>query len=155
MSRKFSTENGFQVRHDSGYSNTGFHVGPEENIYENSADLASSLQANRLPPTLGHPSLGSVHNQNIVSEETINQTKHQVNEVVDIMKSNLSRVVQRETNLSRLESRSEDLSHGANQFQQQAIILQRKIWWSNAKYKIVVTERFLENFGERFTEKYF
>ena len=60
--------------------------------------------------------------------------KSQVNEVTDIMRQNVARVMERDNNLHELESKAGDLVMGASQFQAQSTHLKRKMWWKNMKF---------------------
>jgi len=57
----------------------------------------------------------------------------QVGEVVDIMRVNVEKVLERDSKLSELDQRADNLQEGANQFQTQATRLKRKYWWQNMK----------------------
>ncbi|KAL5967021.1 Synaptobrevin-like protein, partial [Taenia solium] len=73
------------------------------------------------------------------SEQTINKrlqrTQAQVNEVVDIMRVNIEKVLERDKNLSQLDDRADALQAGASQFEASAGKLKRKFWWRNCKRK--------------------
>ncbi|CAF3921955.1 unnamed protein product [Rotaria sp. Silwood2] len=56
-----------------------------------------------------------------------------VNQVVDVMKDNLDKVLERDAKLSTLENRAEILETGASQFTTNASKLKRKYWWKNVK----------------------
>ena len=79
------------------------------------------------------------------------QQQAQVDEVVDIMRQNVDKVLERDKNLSMLDDRAgeskidlssirstflqDKLQHNAAQFEQQAGKLKRKYWWKNMKVK--------------------
>ena len=81
----------------------------------------------------------------------LSQAQAQVGEVVDIMRVNVEKVLERDSKLSELDQRADNLQEGANQFQTQvcqwtgpnepsnldiflqATRLKRKYWWQNMK----------------------
>ncbi len=63
------------------------------------------------------------------------QQQAQVDEVVDIMRQNVDKVLERDKNLSLLDDRADKLQHNAAQFEQHAGKLKRKYWWKNMKVK--------------------
>lgn len=66
------------------------------------------------------------------------QQQAQVDEVVDIMRQNVDKVLERDKNLSMLDDRADKLQHNAAQFEQHAGKLKRKYWWKNMKMMIVM-----------------
>ncbi|KAL1115627.1 hypothetical protein AAG570_005917 [Ranatra chinensis] len=72
------------------------------------------------------------------SNNKIKQTRDQVDEVVGIMKVNVEKVLERDQKLSDLNYRADALQHGAQQFEQQAGKLKRKMWWKNIKMMIIM-----------------
>merc|ERR1712215_419731 len=66
------------------------------------------------------------------------QAQAQVGEVVDIMRMGVEKVLERDSKLSELDQRADNLQEGANQFQTQATKLKRKYWWQNMKMIIGV-----------------
>ncbi|KAK6477616.1 vesicle-associated membrane protein 3 [Huso huso] len=63
----------------------------------------------------------------------LHQTQAQVNEVVDIMRVNVDKVLDRDQKLSELDDRADALQAGASQFETSAARLKRKYWWKNCK----------------------
>ncbi|MGH0143227.1 UNVERIFIED_CONTAM: hypothetical protein FKN15_052628 [Acipenser sinensis] len=63
----------------------------------------------------------------------LHQTQAQVNEVVDIMRVNVDKVLERDQKLSELDDRADALQAGASQFETSAARLKRKYWWKNCK----------------------
>lgn len=103
------------------------------------------------------------------------QQQAQVDEVVDIMRQNVDKVLERDKNLSLLDDRAgkvllstnttkcerfpaclfsslftDKLQHNAAQFEQQAGKLKRKYWWKNMKVRARDTFVFV-SLGERGT----
>lgn len=66
------------------------------------------------------------------------QTQAQVEEVVDIMRMNVDKVLERDQKLSQLDDRADALQMGASQFEQSAGALKRKFWWKNLKMMLIL-----------------
>ncbi|XP_040613535.1 vesicle-associated membrane protein 3-like [Mesocricetus auratus] len=64
------------------------------------------------------------------SNRRLKQTQNQVDEVVDIMRVNVVKVLERDQKLSE---RADALQAGASQFETSAAKLKRKYWWKNCK----------------------
>lgn len=60
--------------------------------------------------------------------------------VVDIMKTNVEKVLERDQKLSELDDRADALQQGASQFEQQAGKLKRKFWLQNLKVEQIFYE---------------
>ncbi|ODN06049.1 Synaptobrevin [Orchesella cincta] len=58
--------------------------------------------------------------------------------VVDIMRTNVEKVLERDQKLSELDDRADALQQGASQFEQQAGKLKRKFWLKNLKMMIIM-----------------
>lgn len=54
-------------------------------------------------------------------------------QVVDIMRVNVDKVLERDQKLSELDDRADALQAGASQFESSAAKLKRKYWWKNCK----------------------
>ncbi len=65
-------------------------------------------------------------------------TRQQVNEVQNIMKNNVEKIMEREGKLSHLEERADQLQAGTEQFHRAAVKIKRKQWWENMKMKIII-----------------
>lgn len=63
----------------------------------------------------------------------LQQTQRQVDDVVNIMKTNVEKVLERDQKLTELDDRATALQDGASQFEVQASKLKRKYWWKNLK----------------------
>lgn len=72
------------------------------------------------------------------SQKNLELTKAKVDEVVDIMRQNVNKIVDRGTNLDAVDQRSEALRQSALQFQGHSEKLQRKHWWANVKMRIAL-----------------
>lgn len=66
------------------------------------------------------------------------QTQAQVDEVVDIMRVNVEKVLERDQKLSDLDNRADALQDGARQFESTATRLKRKYWWQNVKMWLIL-----------------
>ncbi|OCT70693.1 hypothetical protein XELAEV_18037616mg [Xenopus laevis] len=67
----------------------------------------------------------------------LQQTQAQVNEVVDIMRVNVDKVLERDQKLTDLDDRADALQAGASQFETSAAKLKRKYWWKNCKINTI------------------
>lgn len=54
-------------------------------------------------------------------------------QVVDIMRVNVDKVLERDQKLAELDDRADALQAGASQFETSAAKLKRKYWWKNCK----------------------
>lgn len=57
-------------------------------------------------------------------------------QVVDIMRVNVDKVLERDQKLSELDDRADALQAGASQFETSAAKLKRKYWWKNCKVTV-------------------
>jgi len=76
--------------------------------------------------------------QPAVQSKRLQQTQAQVDEVVDIMRVNVDKVLERDQKLSELDDRADALQAGASQFEASAGKLKRKYWWKNCKMWIIL-----------------
>nr|BAG64241.1 unnamed protein product [Homo sapiens] len=75
---------------------------------------------------------------NMTSNRRLQQTQAQVEEVVDIIRVNVDKVLERDQKLSELDDRADALQAGASQFESSAAKLKRKYWWKNCKMMIML-----------------
>ncbi|KAL4697985.1 hypothetical protein H8957_001131 [Semnopithecus entellus] len=75
---------------------------------------------------------------NLTSNRRLQQTQAQVEEVVDIIRVNVDKVLERDQKLSELDDRADALQAGASQFESSAAKLKRKYWWKNCKVNFLV-----------------
>ncbi|XP_052847459.1 neuronal synaptobrevin isoform X1 [Drosophila gunungcola] len=110
-------------------------------------ESADAAPAGDAPPNAGAPAgeggdgeiVGGPHNpQQIAAQKRLQQTQAQVDEVVDIMRTNVEKVLERDSKLSELDDRADALQQGASQFEQQAGKLKRKFWLQNLKMMIIM-----------------
>lgn len=77
--------------------------------------------------------------QNVqVAQRRMQQTQAQVDEVTEIMKMNVEKVLERDAMISQLDERADALQEGAEMFEKQAGALKSKFWWKNMKMMIVM-----------------
>lgn len=76
--------------------------------------------------------------QQAIASKRLQHTQAQVDEVVDIMRTNVEKVLERDQKLSELDDRADALQQGASQFEQQAGKLKRKFWWKNCKMWAII-----------------
>lgn len=62
-------------------------------------------------------------------------------QVVDIMRVNVDKVLERDQKLSELDDRADALQAGASQFETSAAKLKRKYWWKNLKVRVEARKR--------------
>ncbi|KAM4620328.1 vesicle-associated membrane protein 2 [Polymixia lowei] len=93
----------------------------------------------RSAPAAGAPAPeGGNQPPNLTSNRRLQQTQAQVDEVVDIMRVNVDKVLERDQKLSELDDRADALQAGASQFETSAAKLKNKYWWKNAKMMIIL-----------------
>ena len=68
----------------------------------------------------------------------LDDTQKQVDTVINIMKDNMEKVIQRDEKLTEIESRSEDLQEGSKRFHKVSIKLKHKMWCKNMKFIMLV-----------------
>ncbi|XP_060589479.1 vesicle-associated membrane protein 3-like isoform X5 [Ruditapes philippinarum] len=73
-----------------------------------------------------------------VESKRLQQTQAQVDEVVDIMRVNVDKVLERDQKISELDDRADALQAGASQFEASAGKLKRKFWWKNCKMWLIL-----------------
>ncbi|KAG2469796.1 SYB protein, partial [Polypterus senegalus] len=82
----------------------------------------------------GAPGGGPPGPPNTSSNRRLQQSQAQVEEVVDIMRVNVEKVLERDQKLSELDERANALEAGASQFESSAAKLKSKYWWKNCKF---------------------
>lgn len=82
--------------------------------------------------------MGQPPNPGANASKKLQQTQAQVDEVVDVMRTNVDKVLERDQKLSELDDRADALQQGASQFETQAAKLKSKFWWKNAKMWIIL-----------------
>ncbi|CAF1183518.1 unnamed protein product [Didymodactylos carnosus] len=74
--------------------------------------------------------MASVHYK---SPTAIDRLQNDVQEVTVIIKDNLEKVIDRDSALTQLHGRAEELDEHASQFKIHAKQIERKFWWKNVK----------------------
>uniref|UniRef100_A0A673CEI9 V-SNARE coiled-coil homology domain-containing protein n=1 Tax=Sphaeramia orbicularis TaxID=375764 RepID=A0A673CEI9_9TELE len=65
--------------------------------------------------------------------DKLKQVQSQVDEVIDVMQENISKVIERGERLDDLQDKSESLSDNASAFSSRAKQLHRRMWWRDMK----------------------
>lgn len=68
----------------------------------------------------------------------VEAARRQVDEIQEIMKNNVEKVLEREGKLSQLNERSDRLQEGTEQFHRAATRIKKKHFWENMKMKIII-----------------
>jgi vesicle-associated membrane protein 4 len=68
----------------------------------------------------------------------MSKVQGQVDEVVDIMRNNVNKVMDRGEQLDSLQSRTEDLQNASAQFRTDAGRVRKQMWWKDMKIKIII-----------------
>merc|ERR1711997_106005 len=71
-------------------------------------------------------------------DDRINETRKQVNDVVDVMRNNVTKMMEREDKLSDLDRLADNLQNSSIQFASTSRRLKKKMWWENMKMKLVI-----------------
>ena len=85
----------------------------------------------------GRPLPGPAQMQQIMAQKRMAQQQAQVDEVVGIMRTNVEKVLERDSKLHHLDERADALQSGASQFEMQAGKLKQKFWLQNTKWIIL------------------
>ncbi|KAK7817897.1 hypothetical protein U0070_005540 [Myodes glareolus] len=64
--------------------------------------------------------------------------QNQVDEVIDVMQENITKVIERGERLDELQDKSESLSDNATAFSNRSKQLRRQMWWRGCKIKAVM-----------------
>ncbi|XP_072367652.1 vesicle-associated membrane protein 4 isoform X2 [Scyliorhinus torazame] len=72
-------------------------------------------------------------------EEDFFLVQNQVDEVIDVMQENITRVIERGERLDELQDKSESLSDNATVFSNRAKQLRRQMWWKECKMKVIIS----------------
>merc|ERR1712079_904364 len=79
-------------------------------------------------------SCGVTHNTTVNME----QARDQVDQVTNIMRGNVDKIMEREGKLQDLENKAEQLQADSQQFQKTVIKVKRKAWLENMKMKLAI-----------------
>ncbi|CAH3041964.1 unnamed protein product [Porites evermanni] len=73
----------------------------------------------------------------------IAKVKSEIKGVMGIMQNNISKVLDRGAKLEDLQDKSEDLEMSASHFRAGSRRLQRKLWWQNFRFKLILAFIFI------------
>lgn len=76
--------------------------------------------------------------QLLASQRRMQQTQAQVDEVTEIMRVNVEKVLERDAMITQLDERADALKEGAEMFEKQAGALKSKFWWKNMKMILIM-----------------
>ncbi|XP_035583750.1 vesicle-associated membrane protein 3-like [Zalophus californianus] len=71
------------------------------------------------------------------SNRSLQLTQNQVDEVVDIIRVSVDKVLERDQKLSELDCRAVPLQAGVSQFETSSAKSKRKYWWKNCKIWVI------------------
>lgn len=71
-------------------------------------------------------------------KDHLKETQKQVDEVLDLMRDNVDKVMERGEKMIELDERAHSLSACSTQFAQQTSRLRQVFWWSNMKWTIIL-----------------
>ncbi|XP_054979102.1 vesicle-associated membrane protein 4 isoform X2 [Sorex araneus] len=71
-------------------------------------------------------------------EEDFFLVQNQVDEVIDVMQENITKVIERGERLDELQDKSESLSDNAAAFSNRSKQLRRHMWWRGCKIKAIM-----------------
>ncbi|XP_058138623.1 vesicle-associated membrane protein 1 isoform X2 [Dasypus novemcinctus] len=89
-------------------------------------------------PGDGAPGGGAPVPANTSSNKRLEHSQAEVAEVVNIIRVNVDKVLDRDQRLSELDNRADALQAGASIFENNAAKLKRKFWWKNCKMMIML-----------------
>lgn len=82
-------------------------------------------------------------NGNGTNYGTIAGVQRQTDEVMDVMRDNISKVLTRDENLAQLEEDAESLRQSARIFQAKSTRLKRQMWYTDKKMLLVLISVFI------------
>merc|ERR1712080_455916 len=85
---------------------------------------------------MGRDTLGREETGAKMNNDQMQAAQRQVNDVVDVMRNNIDKVMERDAKLSDLDHRASNLEASSSMFQQSSGRLRKKYWWSNMKMKL-------------------
>ncbi|XP_040583501.1 vesicle-associated membrane protein 1 isoform X1 [Lepeophtheirus salmonis] len=86
----------------------------------------------------GKPIPGPEQMRQIQAARKMGQQQAQVDEVINIMHTNVEQVLERDSKLGALEERADALQDGCAQFEKQAAAMKNKFWLENLKSMIAM-----------------
>lgn len=73
-----------------------------------------------------------------IADPKMSRLRGQVDDVVDVMKSNVSKVVERGDRLEDLQDKSDSLASNSDIFRNRAKALQKNMWWKHCRMRIII-----------------
>ncbi|XP_077025916.1 vesicle-associated membrane protein 1 isoform X2 [Tamandua tetradactyla] len=89
-------------------------------------------------PGGGAPGGGPSIPTNTTSNRQLQKSQAEVAEVVNIIRMNVDKVLERDERLLELDDRADALQAGASVFESSAAMLKRKYFWKNCKMMIIL-----------------
>ncbi|KAL4219314.1 Vesicle membrane receptor protein (v-SNARE) [Mactra antiquata] len=77
-------------------------------------------------------------NTNKLADPKIGRLKGQVDEVVDVMRDNVTKVIDRGDRLEDLQDKSDSLASNSDMFRSRAKALHKTMWWKNCRMKLIM-----------------
>ncbi|KAH3797226.1 vesicle-associated membrane protein 4-like [Dreissena polymorpha] len=77
-------------------------------------------------------------NTRALPDPKIGRLRGQVDEVVGVMKENVSRVIERGDRLEDLQDKSDSLANNSDMFRSRAKALHKNMWWKNCKMRMIL-----------------
>lgn len=74
----------------------------------------------------------------IKTDPKLGKLQNQVGEVIDVMKDNVNKVMDRGYKLEELQDRSDDLVNNSELFRSRSSSLRHRMWWQNCRAKIII-----------------
>ena len=71
-------------------------------------------------------------------EALLHSVQAEVDEVVQVMRRNIEKAVERDGKLVHMEEKSEELRAAAERFRMHAKKVNRRMWWKNMKVRIIL-----------------
>jgi vesicle-associated membrane protein 4 len=97
------------------------------NSYQNGAGVGGAAQ----------PSSSS-SNQQLPGGGKIKELQSDVEQLTNVMQTNINKVLDRGDRMDTLNERSELLSSRANEFRINSRSIRRKLWWQNLRFQIII-----------------
>lgn len=113
------------------------NVGSSEMASSRPSELVSLLNAGDSDDEdffLKGPRMGGT----LHKDEKIGKLQNKVGEVIDVMKDNVHKVMDRGYKLEELQDRSDDLVNNSELFRSRSNSLRHRMWWQNCRTKIII-----------------
>uniref|UniRef100_A0A8C5SGX6 Vesicle associated membrane protein 4 n=1 Tax=Laticauda laticaudata TaxID=8630 RepID=A0A8C5SGX6_LATLA len=107
---------------------------PKFKRHLNDDDVTGSIKSERVSAFGRGPSGPRFGPKN----DKIRQVQNQVDEVIDVMQENITKVIERGERLDDLQDKSESLSDNATAFSNRSKQLRRQMWWRGCKVRFIL-----------------